>query len=143
MSATTETQPIHKAGEYQWDGIEVREYKDRPDTFLDVTRRTFFEPNHAQFQVRYFEVGPRGFTSFEQHEHEHCVVVIRGKGKVRLGNEWSDVDLHDTVYVGPNTPHQFRNDSDEPFGILCVVDRDRDRPILLDPEGRPRTSEQK
>lgn len=132
---------IQRAGQYEWPEIEIKEYKDRPDTFLNVSRRTFFEPNSAKFQVRYFEVGPGGFTSFEQHEHEHCVMVIRGKGKVRLGHEWSELNLHDSVYVGPMVPHQFRNEGDEPFGILCVVDRDRDRPTLLDSEANPRTSE--
>ncbi len=132
---------IQRAKGHEWPDLEVREYKDRPDTFLDVTRRNLYAKDDSRFEVRYFEVAPGGFTSFEMHEHEHFVVVLRGRGKVRLNEEWSEIDLNDTVQVGAMVPHQFRNEADEPFGILCVVDRDRDRPILLDPAGNPRTSE--
>ncbi len=120
----------------------MKVYKDRPDTFLDVTRRALMEPNGSSFQVRYFEVAKGGFTSFEQHGHEHCVIVIRGRGRVFLKDEWSPIELHDAIYISPMTPHQFRNDEDEPLGFICVVDKDRDRPILLDSAGNPRTSEQ-
>ena len=34
----------------------------------------------------------------------------------------------DHVYVSPMTLHQFVNDSDAPFGFLCIVDAQRDRP---------------
>ncbi|HTQ09242.1 MAG TPA: cupin domain-containing protein [Fimbriimonadaceae bacterium] len=130
---------IQRAGNYQWPDVEVKEYK--PGHSQDVSRRTLLEPNGTQFEVRYFEVQAGGHTSFEEHEHEHCVVVIRGQGKVRLGGEWSELSLHDTVYVGPSVPHQFRNTGVEPFGILCVVDRERDRPTLLDSLGDPQTSD--
>ena len=132
---------IRRAGSFEWPDMELLPYKDRPGTFESVTRRNMFKPENSNYEVRYFEVGPEGYTSFEKHEHEHCVVVLRGEGKVRLGDEWSDVSLNDTVYVGPMVPHQFRNTGVEPFGILCVVDKDRDRPIVLDSEGNPRTSD--
>ena len=130
---------IQKAGNYEWPGVPIKEYK--PGVSLDVTRRTLIESNTTQFEVRYFEVGVGGHTSFEKHLHEHCVVVIRGAGEVRLEDEWQEISLNDTVYVGPMVPHQFKNTGAEPFGILCVVDRNRDRPIHLDPDGNPQTSE--
>jgi len=139
MIETTLRAFIQRAGDYEWPGVEIKEYK--PGHSQDVTRRTLLEPNDTKFEVRYFEVQPGGHTSFEEHEHEHCVVVLRGSGKVRLGKEWSELSLHDTVYVGSRVPHQFKNTGVEPFGILCVVERERDRPILLDPLGNPRTSE--
>ena len=132
---------IKRAGSYEWPDIEILNYKDRPGTFESVTRRKLLDPEGTGFEVRYFEVAENGYTSFEKHEHQHCVVVIRGQGKVRLGNDWTEVGLHDTVHVGPMVPHQFRNTGVEPFGILCVVDRERDRPILLDPQGNPQTSD--
>ena len=134
---TTAKKEVQQAHGYQWPELELKEYK--PGASLDVTRRTLLESKGSQ--VRYFEVAPGGHTSFEKHEHEHLVVVLRGKGRVRLDHEWTEIDLHDTVYVGSMVPHQFRNDGVEPFGILCVVDRERDRPILLDSEGNPRTSD--
>jgi mannose-6-phosphate isomerase-like protein (cupin superfamily) len=130
---------IQRAGSFEWPDVDIKEYK--PGVSLDVTRRTLLEPNSAGFEVRYFEVAPGGFTSFEKHSHEHCVIVLRGRGQVRLGDEWSDISQNDAVRVGPMVSHQFKNSGVEPFGILCVVDRERDRPILLDSLGNPRTSE--
>ena len=38
----------------------------------------------------------------------------------------------DTVYVAPNEVHQFRNTAEsEPFGFLCLVDAERDRPMAV------------
>jgi quercetin dioxygenase-like cupin family protein len=60
------------------------------------------------------------------------VVVLRGRGRVRFGGTEHDLGYGDTVYVAPQEPHQFRNRSaDEPFGFLCIVDAQRDRPVLL------------
>ena len=114
-----------------WPEVEVQEYKNEPGTWMDVSRRVLFDSDASQFQVRYFELAPGGYTSFERHIHEHCVVVTRGKGEVQLNDQTTSIGLMDTVVVKSNVPHQFRNTSEEPFGILCIVDRDRDRPALL------------
>ncbi|HVS03854.1 MAG TPA: cupin domain-containing protein, partial [Thermoanaerobaculia bacterium] len=80
------------------------------------------------FETRYFELEPGGFTSLEEHDHAHCVVVLRGSGSVILGETERAVGAGDVVYVAPRHPHQFRNGGAEPFGFLCVVDAERDRP---------------
>jgi quercetin dioxygenase-like cupin family protein len=86
----------------------------------------------TRFHVRYFEIAPGGFTSLERHQHEHVVVVLRGRGHVQLGGQVHVVGYGDTVYVAPQESHQFRNASaDEPFGFLCIVDAERDGPVLL------------
>jgi len=114
---------------------------------MQVTRRVLVDSEQTQFQVRYFEVEAGGYTSFERHQHEHAVVVLRGRGTVRLGDRVDEIQPGDVVHVASNVPHQFSNPFDEPFGILCIVDRilcivdrDRDRPVLLDPPGEPESS---
>lgn len=114
-----------------WPSVEATEYKNEPGTWMDVTRRVLFDRDTSQFQVRYFEVAPGGYTSLEKHVHEHCVIVVRGRGEVQLGEETFEVGMLDEVTVASGVPHQFRNPSSEPFGIVCIVDRDRDRPVLL------------
>lgn len=121
--------------------LDPTQYKDEPGTWVGVSRRILADGHGGAFEARYFEIAPGGHTSFERHAHEHVVVVLNGRGSVRLDNEWSDLVAGDLVHVPPETPHQFVNQNEEPFGILCVVDRDRDRPTLLDTEGRSRTSE--
>jgi len=33
--------------------------------------------------------------------------------------------------VAPEEVHQLRNPADEPFGFLCIVDHERDRPVVV------------
>ena len=84
--------------------------------------------------MRYFEVGPGGHSSLEKHTHIHIVMTLRGHGRVIIGDEIFATQPFDVMYVPPDTPHQFVNDGDEPFGFLCIVDADRDRPRPLSPE---------
>ena len=131
----------HRSEGFTYPEVAVQTYKDEPGTWVSVTRRELFPESNTGFETRYFEIGPGGYTSFEKHVHEHCVVVLRGSGRVRLGDDWREVSLGDTVLVESLMPHQFQNPSLEPFGILCIVDRERDRPTLLDSSGNVRTSD--
>lgn len=122
---------IARSEGFSYPDVELTHYKDEPGTWVAVSRRVFHPASSTQFDTRYFEVAPGGYTSFEKHQHEHMVVVIRGHGRVRLGDEWNDIGPGDVVHVSGMTPHQFVNQSEQPFGIVCIVDRERDRPILL------------
>jgi quercetin dioxygenase-like cupin family protein len=119
----------------EWSGIEPKGYRaGRQDElgqgFRGVTKHVISgdrgEP--SSFEVRYFEVEPGGYTRLEKHEHVHSVTVIRGTGYAIVGEEVLRLHGFDHVYVGPMTMHQFVNDGAEPFGFICVVDADRDRP---------------
>jgi quercetin dioxygenase-like cupin family protein len=66
------------------------------------------------------------------HRHPHSVVIIRGSGSVVLDNEINPVNLHDVVFISPNTIHQFHADRDDHLGFLCIVDRYRDKPVVPD-----------
>lgn len=114
-----------------WEGVVEERYKDEPGTWVGVSRRVLFEGDTAGFQARFFELGPGGYTSYEKHGHEHCVIVLEGRGRVFLDGEWMGLEAGDVVRVGPWVAHQFVGDEGEGMGILCVVDKERDRPILL------------
>ncbi len=132
-----------------WDGVTPQVYKlggpGAPGAaWRDVVRHTLLggagEP--AAFQLRYFEIGPGGYSSLEKHRHVHAVIVLRGTGRVVVGREVFDVRPFDLVYVPPVVPHQFVNSGPEPFGFLCPVDADRDPPQpLTDVELRELMSE--
>jgi len=137
---------IHKSQNKTWPSVELTEYKNEPGTWQDVNRRVLFSSPGSQFETRYFELAPGGYSSHEKHRHEHCVVVLRGEGAVLLDNEWHSVSEGDVVHVSPHQAHQFQNPTSEPFGILCIVDRERDVPQHLGNQPAhetsiPRTSE--
>ncbi len=123
---------VRFAGAFRWQGVAAEEYKHPADHWCGVTRMSLAgeRGESTAFQVRYFEIAPGGFSSLERHRHEHVVVVLRGRGRARLGAEVHDLGFGDVAYVAPDEVHQLRNASaDEPFGFLCVVDADRDRPV--------------
>lgn len=132
-----------------WAGVEPARYKEEgegPGCFLGATRHTLLGaaadgPAAAlDFELRYFELAPGGYSSLERHEHPHAVVVLKGRGTVRLGETVEEVGPFDVVYVAPQEVHRFSADSAEALGFLCIVDRHRDRPVLVDdePEGGAR-----
>lgn len=128
-----ESRVIRCAG-FRWEGVPVTAYKPDPALFRDVTRQTLVGEDAGEVVTRYFEVLPGGFSTLERHEHRHTVIVLRGRGTVRLGDETHEIAPFDAVYVAPHTVHQFRAGRDEPLGFVCVVERDRDKPVpVVDP----------
>ena len=122
-------------------GVEVTTYKDEPGTWVGVTRRVLADASATKFETRFFDRAPGGYTSYERHAHEHVVIVLTGKGTVRLGDTVHTISAGDVVHTGPNEPHQFLADAGEGLGIVCTVDRERDKPVLLGNDGLPRASE--
>lgn len=129
---------VIKCSDYQWESVPQKAYKDDSRCYRGVHRYSLLGEEEDElelnFQTRYFEVEPGGYTSFEHHRHPHSVVIIRGSGQVILGDELQDIGLHDVVFIAPDTPHQFQASNDEPLGFICVVDRYRDRPSIPDDE---------
>ena len=126
---------VVKSGGAGWSAIAPRAYKDDAATYCEVTRRVLLgrmEGDDLAFEIRYFEVAPGGWTSLERHQHPHAVVVLVGKGEVRVNSERHPIAPFDAVYVAPGDVHQFVAASDEKLGLLCVVDHERDRPELVD-----------
>lgn len=123
-------------GALGWQGVPLEAYKLTTETYRGVTRRELVgkRGESPRFHLRYFEVAPGGFTTYERHEHEHVVVALRGRGVVLIGEERHEVGPGDVIYVAPRDPHQFGAPSkaDEPFGFLCIVNAERDRPVPVD-----------
>jgi len=129
---------VLKAAAFRWQGVEVREYKAEAAPYKDVTRQTLLGEGEGEadlnFITRYFEIQSGGYSTLERHRHPHAVVVIRGRGRVALGEHTYDLAPFDCVYVAPGAVHQFEASGGEPLGFLCMVDRVRDRPELVTKE---------
>jgi quercetin dioxygenase-like cupin family protein len=132
----TNRSKVYKADDYNWEGVERKQYKTNTHNFKDIHRYSLLgdETKDLNFQTRYFEIQPGGYSSLEYHRHPHSVVIIRGSGTIVLENNYHDLSLHDVVYISPETIHQFHADKNEPLGFICVVDRYRDKPRIPDDE---------
>jgi quercetin dioxygenase-like cupin family protein len=137
----SETSKVIRHAGFRWAGVPVADYKPDPALFRGVTRQTVVGDGPGEegsaVVTRYFEVQPGGYSTLERHEHRHTVIVLRGRGTVRLGAETHDLAPFDAVYVAPHTIHQFRADAGEPLGFLCVVERERDRPTAVREDADP------
>jgi hypothetical protein len=102
---------IARTEPFRWAGVPVLAYKEEGGThFKGVTRQVLFDDDeYFESQLRYFEIAPGG----------HLV----GEAVVELGTQ-------DLIQVPPLTWHQFRATGAEPLGFLCLVRRERDKPVL-------------
>src|SRR5262245_19573641 len=123
---------IHRrAKDFRWEGVEELPYKeDDRALFKSITRQVLFSDPELQGELRYFEVAPGGFSALERHEHMHGVLILRGRGRCLVGEEVRTLATNDLVTVPAMTWHQFRADSGEPLGFLCMVNAARDKPQL-------------
>lgn len=138
MTQSSDRSKVISARGYRWDDVPIREYKTEGTHFRHITRQTLLgggdDEQALNFETRYFEIQPGGYSTLERHDHPHSVVILRGTGEVILQDRVEALGPHDVVYVAPQTVHQFHATGDEPLGFLCVVDRHRDRPHLPDDE---------
>jgi quercetin dioxygenase-like cupin family protein len=124
---------------FSWQDVTARAYKDDPGSargmaWQGLTRHTLVRAPEAgvSFELRYFEIAPGGYSSLEKHAHVHVVVAARGRGQALVGDTVVDLSPMDIVETPPFAPHRWVNPSKEPFGFLCTVEGERDRPQPLD-----------
>lgn len=118
---------------FHWSDREDQRYKSTQTLPFRGVRRVELVGRQGEpcsFELRYFELEPGGYTSHEKHVHTHVLIGARGRGVVVMDGERVALNPDDVAYVAPLRAHQLRNESDRPFGFYCIVDRDRDRPMV-------------
>jgi quercetin dioxygenase-like cupin family protein len=134
---------IHEpSGEFRWNDVERLRYKEEGSApFRNVIRQVLFAQPDQDCELRYFEIAAGGYSTLERHQHTHAVLVLRGRGTVRLGDVEQPVAEHDLVTIDPMTWHQFRAGDESALGFLCLVAKSRDRPQLPTAEEAARVFE--
>ncbi|BBB48155.1 cupin domain-containing protein [Pelolinea submarina] len=105
---------------YRWEDVPVREYGEE---FLGVTRQIMIGPDDGSnnFHLRYFRLEPGSHSHLEHHPHEHGVIILHGKARVQLNDEFFEVKPYDAIFISSEDVHQFTPIGDEPLGFLCVI----------------------
>lgn len=121
--------------EWKWEGVDVYSYNSN-----EATKQVLI--GHADgahnFEVRYFTIPPRGFSSMDRHAHDHGVMIVHGRSRVQLGDKFEEVGPGDVIYIPCYEPHQFENLTDEPMTFLCIIPP---KPLDVDPATRTMTAE--
>ncbi len=96
---------------FRWKGVRVREYKSEGLDWHKIARQTLIGTGgeSTKFHLRYFEIAPDGYSSFEKHKHEHVVIGVRGKGKARINRRNIDLNFMDVLYIKPDETHRLYN----------------------------------
>jgi quercetin dioxygenase-like cupin family protein len=104
--------------DYRWEGVDVKSY-----ALNNATRQNLIgeEDGAPNFVLRFFTIPPNGASSFDHHAHEHGVIVTHGRARVQMGEEFSEVQEGDVVFIPGWEQHQFVNLTDEPFTFLCII----------------------
>lgn len=115
----------------QWENIALLPYKDGGTHYKSITKQILFEGlDDIPCQLRYFEIAPEGYSTLEHHQHAHLVIILSGEGEVLLGDRVFPVREKDIISIPAHTWHQFRATKGEVFGFLCLVNVERDKPVL-------------
>jgi quercetin dioxygenase-like cupin family protein len=109
-----------QGGGWAWEGVPVQDYGPaRPG--VSVRRFISRRDNSNNLELRYFELQPGAHTNWEQHNYEHAVLILRGHGTVRLGNEFFPISFGDAVFVAADEIHEFVAADDDLLGLMCTV----------------------
>jgi quercetin dioxygenase-like cupin family protein len=80
------------------------------------------EHGAPHFEMRYIEIPAGGRTHYGNHEHEHEVYIVKGKGWVKGSDGEHEITAGMAVFIPGWEDHQFINASDtEPLSVICVV----------------------
>ncbi len=83
---------IHRRKEsgvsWSWEDVVVHEYNSNSATKQVLIGHEGGAPN---FEMHYFTISPHGFSSFDNHAHDHGVVVVNGRARVHLGDRFEEV----------------------------------------------------
>ena len=74
----------------------------------------------TSLSMQHFEVEPGGVTPLHPHDVDEALLVLRGRLRVRIGDEWSLVQAGDVCLFPADTPHGFVGTGDGVSEILVV-----------------------
>jgi quercetin dioxygenase-like cupin family protein len=100
------------------DEVPVKNVSAGRDTSMQVLVGP--EEGAPNFVLRRFRMEKGGGIPAHTNEVEHEQYVLRGRAKIKIGDEVHDVSADDTLYIPAGVPHSYEV-VDGPFEFLCVV----------------------
>ncbi len=79
------------------------------------------EQGAENYALRLFTMEPGGIIPKHQHPWEHEIFVLEGEGIIGAGDREVRVKAGKFLYIEPDVPHWYRNESDGEFKFLCII----------------------
>jgi quercetin dioxygenase-like cupin family protein len=73
------------------------------------------------FAMRLFEVSSGGYSPLHQHDWEHEVFIVEGKGEMRDKTHAESFKQGDVFFIKPMEWHQFINTGKVVLKFLCLI----------------------
>ena len=100
-----------------------------------VTMQMLISPEEApNFAMRKFIVKKDGSMPFHTNSIEHEQYVLRGKARVKLGDESFIAVKDDIIFVPAGVPHSYQVIGDEDYEFLCLVPNKADTLTMVKEE---------
>ncbi len=82
--------------------------------------------------VTWVDVAPGAGQRPHSHPAEQVYVIVRGRGRIEVGNEKQEVAAGDLIYIPSNAIHSIRNRSDETLSYISAATPAVDMTALYD-----------
>ena len=110
------------------DEVPVKKVAAGRDTSMQVLVGP--EEGAPNFVLRRFRMEKGGGIPAHTNEVEHEQYVLKGRAKIKIGDEVHDVSADDTLYIPAGVPHSYEV-IEGPFEFLCVVPNSPDQIRLV------------
>ena len=102
----------------------IKNYRELPVETTEVEGLTVRwginkDQGATNFSMRLLELAPMKSTPMHQHDSEHEIFVLVGKGEVETPDKVVPIREGSIIYVAPNEVHKFNNTG---ASILRMVD---------------------
>jgi quercetin dioxygenase-like cupin family protein len=104
--------------------LEIASTKVEMDGASNVDRQILIGPDDGSDNIimRRFTIHPGGYTPHHNHNFEHVIKVMSGKGiAVDENGQEHHLQSGQSLFVKPNDMHQFKNLNTELFEFLCII----------------------
>jgi quercetin dioxygenase-like cupin family protein len=110
---------------------QIAEHEQKPVTMegaQGARMRMLVGPEEGakNFHMRHFEVEPGGYTPHHQHDYEHEVLILKGRGTLKSEQGDRPFQPGDVVWIPANEMHQFRNPGPDPVEFICLIPAPQD-----------------
>ncbi len=89
------------------------------------------EQGDTSFALRRFTMGVGGGMPLHTNLVEHQQYVLRGRARIRVGDEVHDVKGDDTLFIPAGMPHSYEV-IEAPFEFICVVPDKPDKVSIVE-----------
>jgi len=111
------------AENYAWENVRPEEINFHE--VQGVFKHVLVGPKDGapNFIIRYFQVPVGGCTFFHKHAHEHGMLILHGRAKAQINEDYHELNSLDAVFVSGDDLHQLTNIGETPLGFICIIPR--------------------